>query len=203
MWLDERGICRAIDASQFLQAELRSVAQIRLWWMSGYSTERIVRELGLAETAQRIARRQASLLFNGRHLRWVETNNDRSWPAISGKRGYTSPEYQHERNLGPIPAGRYVASQGEMQRWDDIGLVEKLLAVAKRGPFPGGTIAWGYHRVWLKPQAGTKSFGRSGFSIHGGLEPGSAGCIDLTSNMPAFVHEFILYAKDMTLEVSY
>lgn len=92
MWLDERGICRAIDASQFLQAELRSVAQIRLWWMSGYSTERIVRELGLAETAQRIARRQASLLFNGRHLRWVETNNDRSWPAISGKRGYTSPE---------------------------------------------------------------------------------------------------------------
>ncbi|MFJ5383417.1 hypothetical protein ACIPID_17250 [Cupriavidus sp. CER94] len=31
MWLDERGICRAIDAGQFLQAELRSVAQIRLW----------------------------------------------------------------------------------------------------------------------------------------------------------------------------
>jgi hypothetical protein len=203
MWLDEQGICRAIDRDPALRSELASVAQSRLGWTSNRSTERLVRELSLAETARRIARRQASLLFNGKVLHWEEHGNSRAWPATSGKRGYSTPENQSERDVGPIPEGRYLTSQGEFQRWDDIGLVEKLLAIAKRGPFPGGTIAWGYHRVWLKPQAGTNTFGRSGFSIHGGLEAGSIGCIDLTSSMPAFVHEFILYAKDMILEVRY
>lgn len=68
-----------------------------------------------------------------------------------------------------------------------MGLVENIigtlggLAGQKVGPWPGGGIAWGDHRVALKPADGTNTYGRSGFFIHGGAIPGSAGCIDLTS----------------------
>jgi len=90
-----------------------------------------------------------------------------------------------------------------MQRWNDISLVERILSVAKRGPFPGGIYAWGTHRIWLEPTPSTRTYGRSGFSIHGGVVAGSAGCIDLTSDMDSFVKEFIYYAKDMDLLVRY
>ena len=37
---------------------------------------------------------------------------------------------------------------------------------------------WGDWRVPLHPSAGTNAFGRGGFFLHGGMFPGSAGCID-------------------------
>lgn len=37
---------------------------------------------------------------------------------------------------------------------------------------------WGDWRVPLIPQKGTKTYGRSGFFLHGGSIPGSAGCVD-------------------------
>jgi len=43
----------------------------------------------------------------------------------------------------------------------------------------GGPISWGTKRVWLEPDKDTDTHGRSGFSIHGGLNKGSAGCIDI------------------------
>lgn len=46
--------------------------------------------------------------------------------------------------------------------------------------------AWGRYRFWLKPDVGTQTFGRDNFSIHGESTPGSAGCIDLTSEMDDF-----------------
>ena len=45
--------------------------------------------------------------------------------------------------------------------------------------------------------------GESGFSIHGGEEPGSAGCIDLTSEMPGFADWFKKNGKDLIVEVEY
>jgi hypothetical protein len=63
--------------------------------------------------------------------------------------------------------------------------------------------AWGHHRVWLHPKDGTTTFGRGGFSIHGGDDPGSAGCIDLTTNMPYFVQKFLAFGKTLDLEVKY
>ena len=33
--------------------------------------------------------------------------------------------------------------------------------------------------IALRPDANTNTYGRSGFSIHGGLTKGSAGCIDI------------------------
>ena len=41
--------------------------------------------------------------------------------------------------------------------------------------------AWGSYSWSLHPEAGTQTHGRSGFFIHGGLNWGSAGCIDIKS----------------------
>ena len=47
------------------------------------------------------------------------------------------------------------------------------------GRWRGDPAAWGTKRVWLRPDANTNTYGRSGFSIHGELTKGSAGCIDI------------------------
>lgn len=61
----------------------------------------------------------------------------------------------------------------------------------------------GKRRVWLDPLPGTPTHGRGGFSIHGGWWRGSAGCIDLTSDMPSFVDAFLKYGKDIDVVVRY
>jgi len=74
------------------------------------------------------------------------------------------------------------------QQWSDLGFIQKMYALANRGRFPGGTIAWGSERVDISP-VGTNPFEvrvRYGFTIHGGAVPGSAGCIDLTTYDRAF-----------------
>ena len=40
-------------------------------------------------------------------------------------------------------------------------------------------MSWGKRRVWLKPDENTNTYGRTNFSIHGGLTKGSRGCIDI------------------------
>ena len=67
--------------------------------------------------------------------------------------------------------------------------------------WPGGESSWGQHRIWLEPAPGTVTHGRSGFSIHGGDTPGSAGCIDLTHSIGEFADEFVKYGKDLVLTV--
>lgn len=72
------------------------------------------------------------------------------------------------------------------------------------GEWPGGTAAWGRHRFWLTPKAGTETFGRDGFSIHGGTAPGSAGCIDLTDEMDEFADLMQAIGQDdVAVEVDY
>ena len=63
--------------------------------------------------------------------------------------------------------------------------------------------AWGMHRIWVHPAAGNDLQGRSGFSIHGGTRPGSAGCIDLTDQMKSFMGHFLVYGQDLELTVKY
>lgn len=41
---------------------------------------------------------------------------------------------------------------------------------------------WGDYRVPLHPNDGANTFGRDGFFMHGGDDPGSAGCIDVGPN---------------------
>jgi RHS repeat-associated protein len=72
-----------------------------------------------------------------------------------------------DRNSGRIPSGDYTIMKNELSYpsylWD---LLREL-----RGD-------WGSFRVPLHPGPGTETFGRSGFYLHGGAFPGSAGCID-------------------------
>jgi len=100
----------------------------------------------------------------------------------SGDDDYQSRIHQNVTNKGPIPEGTYYANQNQRQNitpfeavWEGITKVFNL----PYGHWKGSLPAWGTSRVWLQPDANTNTYGRSGFSIHGGLTKGSAGCIDI------------------------
>jgi hypothetical protein len=169
----------------------------------------IVKLLDLEEVERRIASRRARLLFDGRRLEWIEDGRvDKRWPAISGKLGFNGKEHQALRDTGPIPEGHYTALQSDFQKWEETPFFNRAACILKffnykAGRWPGCTIAWGTRRVGLLPNPGTNVHGRTNFTIHGGWFPGSIGCIDLTDSMNAFAKEFLLYAKNMELEVRY
>jgi hypothetical protein len=144
------------------------------------------------------------LVFDGKSLTWYRAGQKyMSWPAVSGRPGYHLKAFQTVRDRGPLPEGKWEVRQREYQRMPNRSWVEKILAEFGRTAWPGGESSWGQHRVWLKPSSETNTHGRSGFSIHGGDTPGSAGCIDLTHSMPSFVQEFLKYGKDLELTVEY
>lgn len=127
-----------------------------------------------------------ALGFDGTKLMLRENGEPiMSWPAVSGREGTQGPEHQSFRDHGPLPQGTYRVNVSEMQRYEDLSDFDKLIAPVG-GPWSGDTAAWGKRRLWLKPSASTNTFGRDNFSIHGGWTPGSAGCIDLTSEMDDF-----------------
>ena len=64
-------------------------------------------------------------------------------------------------------------------------------------------LSWGISRVWLEPSKNTNTLGRDNFSIHGGIEPGSAGCIDLTNYIDNFTNWFENNGLDLILSVKY
>ena len=125
-----------------------------------------------------------------------------SWDAVSGKKEYQSPKYQSEKNKGPIPAGKYVARQEKLQHITTADFLAGLVP-GKHGGWPGSYYSWGDSRVWLEPAKATNTYGRDNFSIHGGMVPGSAGCIDLTHQMDNFVALFKYIGKDLIVEVKY
>ncbi len=53
---------------------------------------------------------------------------------------------------------------------------------------------WGTDPITIHPFTTTETYGRGGFFIHGGTSPGSAGCVDLTSNMASFARRLAAYA---------
>jgi hypothetical protein len=149
----------------------------------------------------------ASLLYNGELLYWQQEGNNQQWPAYSGTRYYWEnkkfdTEAQAKKDEGPIPEGSYLVPIQRLQRRPD-DLFEELKGRIFRGAWPGWERSWGDYRVWLEPQSGTNTYGRGGFSIHGGSEPGSVGCIDLVENMNIFVQKLYRYGKDMVLKVEY
>ncbi len=88
--------------------------------------------------------------------------------ATSGRAPYTNrPGQTRRRNEGPIPVGRYFIHASELSDPSGAGDVVR-----------GLTGDWGDWRVVLHPAPGTRTFGRSGFFLHGGSASGSAGCID-------------------------
>jgi RHS repeat-associated protein len=106
-----------------------------------------------------------------RGLLWVDTGAGApySLKVESGRPGAINDRAQaSSRNTGPLPPGLYDV---DMSQLTDPGRVGDLLRNL-RGD-------WGDWRVPLVPLPGTNTFGRSGFFIHGGTLPGSAGCVDI------------------------
>jgi hypothetical protein len=134
------------------------------------------------------------LLFDGKYLYVIENGKVvTKYLAVSGNPlANGSFDYSAERqkisSIGPIPEGEYSVNMNSTQRWSDLGFIQQTAAIFDKGRFPGGTIAWGSERVDIVP-VGRNPFDvrlRSGFTIHGGSIPGSAGCIDLTTFDRAF-----------------
>jgi RHS repeat-associated protein len=109
--------------------------------------------------------------------------------AVSGRvdaSGRTQPGLQSLSDVGPIPEGRYSFSPSAIQELSLFDNLVGTLSLGMRGAWPGGSAAWGQQRVFLDPAPGTETYGRSGFAIHGGAQPGSRGCIDLCNAAPDF-----------------
>ena len=94
----------------------------------------------------------------------------------SGGDDYQGKIHQNVPNKGPIPEGTYYANQNQRQ---NITAFDAVAGIVGHGKWPGSVPAWGTKRVWLQPDDNTNTYGRSGFTIHGGLSKGSAGCIDI------------------------
>ena len=139
--------------------------------------------------------------FDGRALTIYQNNKEiYKFDARSGKPEYQDPKYQNLPNQGPIPEGAYVARQSEIQHITPYGL---LAGIVNAGTWKGSLYSWGNSRVWLEPSNTTNTYGRDGFSIHGGLFPGSAGCIDLTGQINMFISWLESTGKDLIIYVEY
>ncbi len=145
--------------------------------------------------------------FDGKKLRFIQNGNVvLSLDAMSGHRKYQNRKYQNVPGKGPLPEGSYRVKQSEIQDIDDfnatIGYLGSLVK-QKVGNFPGGRKSWGNTRVWLEPFSSNNLYGRERFSIHGGEEMGSLGCIDLEKNDTPFFNLLRKYGKDIILNVHY
>ncbi len=132
-----------------------------------------------------------SLKFDGYKLSLIGDGKEvRSWDAVSGVAGFQSPDNQGLKNTGPIPEGSWTFNTSAIQtitvQDNVVGSLSKAASLllagsdsVKFGTWYGGDIAWGLERVFLAPSGDTNTLGRDKFSIHGGDQYGSAGCIDL------------------------
>lgn len=144
------------------------------------------------------------LTFDGEQLCWRKGgHSEQCWSAVSGRDGYQSGAQQTVKDKGPLAEGRWSVRQSEYQKMPDRRFVEKIAAELGRTAWPGGESAWGRNRVWLHPEPGTITYGRSGFSIHGGDTPGSAGCIDLIGSVAECAQRLESHGEDLLLDVQY
>lgn len=93
----------------------------------------------------------------------AEGNLKETFPYTSGKDGVTDPTVPFK---GPINSGGYSIDPYKIEK---TGLLMGL-----RGD-------WGTYYAPLKPDPSTDTHGRTGFYIHGGVRPGSNGCVDVGS----------------------
>ena len=124
------------------------------------------------------------------------------WPGTSGRDGYQDSKYQSYKNIGPIPEGLCDVNYHNNQHLEYSNLLDRIAGRIGRGKWKGGERSWGTHRTWIYPIGDTNTYGRSGFSIHGGNSLGSAGCIDLTTHNNSF-HNWLENHKQVILKVKY
>ena len=145
-----------------------------------------------------------NLFFNGKELSVLKNGQAlKTWPAMSGRKGYQHRYDIFIKNKGPIPEGIWHVRQKNHQSFRDITPWEQKKSYFGRGPWPGGHPSWGKDRIWLEPHPKTRTYGRKDLTIHGGNEFGSRGCIDLAGGMPDFIKFFKEYNDDLDLIVRY
>ncbi|MBF0135746.1 MAG: DUF2778 domain-containing protein [Magnetococcales bacterium] len=201
-----------------VKESVRNVGQSLSQMMSVPKTTRVVSVFpGVAEPPEPGVK--SWLAFNGDELaHFVDGKKVKSWAGVSGKDEFQDAKYQDMAAMGPIPEGKWDVKQKNHQKFNDLTMSEqatswiggglralKVDKILKKniGKWPGGTVSWGDHRVWLKPAPGVETYNRSGFTIHGGWTPGSAGCIDLTDKMDDFADWFMKHGQDVPLYVKY
>jgi hypothetical protein len=100
----------------------------------------------------------------------VQGRGPYSMPATSGRPNCECDASAKDR--GPIPTGGYTLHTNQLTNPGRVGDIGRNM----RGD-------WGDWRAPLVPGPGTNTYGRSGFFLHGGRYPGSAGCIDVGGGM--------------------
>ena len=124
------------------------------------------------------------------------------WEGTSGRNGYQDANFQNIKDKGPIPEGLWNVDYSNTQHFEDLSWWKQWKSYIGCGEWPGAKDSWGVHRTWIYPIGDTNVYGRSGFSIHGGKDPGSAGCIDLTKHNDSF-HNWLKNNKHIILRVQY
>jgi hypothetical protein len=153
---------------------------------------------------QRNNGKRIKLHFDGKRLNATENGRYAGgWEGVSGKPGYQEPEWQRWTDRGPIPEGVYEVDQ--LQYPPPTGSWQRLKGRLGWGTWKGLENAWGNSRAFLNAKSIThpQAAHRSGFSIHGGAVPGSAGCIDLTGDMDSFADFYRKTGQSAELNVSY
>jgi RHS repeat-associated protein len=184
-------------------------------------------EQTLTENGKKLKNIGSSIIvFNGKSLKLhYQIKNYRgkleqrtySTPAVSGRPSEEGLfDYSHNRqkegSTGPLPEGNYIVNPKDVRQlslFDDmVGtvLAPTMLFGKKYGAFPGGSSAWGMARLEINPHSvNIDGVIRSGFTIHGGEDPGSAGCIDLLRGEVSFFAWLQKYSSpnDVKLFVDY
>ncbi len=148
--------------------------------ISNGTAEKIAKQISEAKTKDpQLKEQNLFLIFDGKHL--TTSDGELLINAVSGKpvkktkEGKIQFDYsqkrQAQKDVGGIPEGKYYIKLEEQRSM-------------KTSPWSHGikSSAWGDYSWSLHKVEGTDTKGRSGFFIHGGNYPGSAGCIDVTSN---------------------
>ena len=150
------------------------------------------------------------LSFDGKKLNLFKNGeNVKSWDAMSGQPEYQCDEYQNIADKGPLPESEWLVKQDNYQNFYRDQSVASMIGgmfsnhFIRLGSWPGGLPSWGENRIWLEKGKYTDNKGRKNFSIHGGWNFGSRGCVDIPWQMSEFVEEFRKYGKDMVLSVKY
>lgn len=118
-----------------------------------------------------------TLHYDGSSAWLVNDDGKEVWrgPATSGRPGSTAGD-EGKTDFGPIPEGTYTLNPSEISTVTGWDFVKRGLSGIPEGHLWSD---WGNNRVRLHEAAGTNTFGRSEFFLHGGRSPGSLGCIDV------------------------
>ena len=111
---------------------------------------------------------------------------------------------RREYRGGAIPEGHYFVDPKEVPSWGNSDLWDVLKGYVGKGNWPGGTTDWGRARVGIRPDDDTFMGTRTGnYSMHGGAQYGSKGCVDLQRHEMSFFGKFVSNGRILPLEVNY